>query len=155
MNNFNYPRMKTNLKTIFLFDSGYIDLSEQLRDKLELKIDSVYAQNRFNHYVDLRVIRFGTTAKSDRICAYLLSKAPKEYVLSGKLLQGVKTWFNMYYDDRLSVIDKFRTYYQNALSREQIRSNQLATIAFCKFLVGELLCILAESRWQDLVHLAD
>jgi len=147
--------MKADLNAIFLSDSGYIDLSEQLRDELALKIDKVYQLNRFKHYVNNQVVREKDTAKTDLLCAYLLSNAPRDYVLSGKILQGIKTWFNMYYNDRLSVINKFRTCYLNAIPPENIDEKLAATIAFCKFLIGELLGILAESRWQPLVHHAD
>jgi hypothetical protein len=144
--------MKANLKPIILFEPGYIDLSEQLRNELELKIEKVYAENRFNHYVSNQVARIEDTAKNDLLCAHLLSAAPQDFVLSGKLLQGIKTWFNMYYDDRLSVIDKFRTYYQTVRPTENLKEKPMATIAFCRFLISELLGILAESRWQNLVH---
>ena len=147
--------MKADFKHIALFESGYIDLSEKLREQLELKIDKLYVQNRFNHYVSNKVSRIENATKSDFLCAYLLSKAPKDYMLSRKLLQGIKTWLNMYYDDRLSVIDKFRTCCQNVVPPENAKEKQIVTIAFCKFLISELLGILAESRWQDLVHHAD
>ena len=147
--------MKANFKPHIFFETGYIDLSEQLRYELELKIDELYAQNRFIHYVSYHTARVGNTIKTDLLSAYLLSKTPKDYVLSGKLLNGIKTWFNMYYDDRLSVIDKFRTCYQSVLPSGQINDKRAATIAFCKFLISELLGILAENRWQDLVNNAD
>jgi hypothetical protein len=143
--------MKADLKANILFEPGYIDLSEQLREELELKIEKVYAQNRFNPYVNKRVYRVDNPTQGDLLCKYLLSKAPKDYVVSGKLLQGIKTWFNMYYDDRLSVINKFRTYYQNIMP---VNSNEkpVTNFVFCRFLISDLLVILAESRWTDLVH---
>jgi hypothetical protein len=147
--------MKANFKPHIFFVTGYIDLSEQLRNELELKIDELYAQNRFIHYVSNQTARIENTTKSDFLCAYLLSKAPKDYVLSGKLLNGIKTWFSMYYDDRLSVIDKFRACYQSVIPSAQINDKRAATIAFCKFLISELLGLLAESRWHDLVNYAD
>ena len=147
--------MKAELKAISFFEYGYFDLSEKLRHELELKIEELYTQNRFNHYVNNKIAGFENAAKSDFLCAYLLSKAPNDYMLSGELLQGIKTWFNMYYDDRLSVIDKFRTYCQNVMPPENVNQKPLVTIAFCRFLISELLVILAESRWQDLIRHAD
>jgi hypothetical protein len=147
--------MKAEIKAINFFEYGYFDLSEKLRDELQLKIDKLYTQNRFSHYVNHQAACFENAAKSDFLCAHLLSKAPKDYVLSGELLQGIKTWFNMYYDDRLSVIDKFRTYYQSAMPSNNINEKPMVTIAFCRFLISDLLGILAESRWQDLVRHAD
>jgi hypothetical protein len=142
--------MKAYPKLIIQFEAGYIDLSEQLRGELELKIDKLYEQNRFNPYVNKRVYRVDNPAQGDLLCKYLLSKAPKDYVVSGKLLQGIKTWFNMYYHDRLSVINKFKTYCQNFMP---VNSNEkpVVNIVFCRFLISDLLVILAESRWTDLV----
>jgi len=144
--------MRADFKNIIQFEPGYVDLSEKLRDELELKIDKVYAQNRFNHYINNQSARFVDSAKADFLCSYLLGKAPKDFVLSGELLQGIKTWFNMYDADRLSVIDKFRKYYKNIIPAENINENRVVTIVFCKFLISELLGILAESRWQNLVY---
>ncbi|WP_428327676.1 hypothetical protein [Mucilaginibacter sp.] len=146
--------MKANFKAPVLFESGYIDLSEKLRDELELKIDTLYKQNCFTLYVNNTDAR-ENIIKNDFLSAYLLSKVPKDYVLSGKLLQGIKTWFNMYYDDRLSVIDKFKICYQNTVSPKNINEKQVVTIAFCKFLINELLGTLVDSRWQHLVYPAD
>ena len=142
-------------KAIVLFQPDYMVLSERLREELELKIVKLYTQNRFSRYSNKQVTRFGNATKRDFLCAYLLSEASENYVLSGKLLQGIKIWFNMYYDDRLSVINKFRTCYQNVISPENVNEKPVVTIAFCKFLVCELLDILAESRWQTLIHYAD
>ena len=147
--------MKAGLKDITSFECGYLEHSEQLRVELESKIDHLYTQNLLNHYFDTAVTGVERVAKGDFLCAYLLSQAPKDYMLSGKLLQGIKTWFNMYYNDRLSVINKFRTCYLNAIPPENINEKPAANIAFCKFLIGELLGMLAESRWQPLLHHAD
>jgi hypothetical protein len=147
--------MKANFNPIVFLDPDYIDLSEKLRSELELKIERLYEQNRLGLYPGHKAARWGIAAKNDFLYAYLLSMAPQEYVPSGKFLQGIKTWFNMYDDDRLSVIDKFRTYYQNVAPLGNFTDRAAVTIAFCKFLISELLCILAESRWQGLVHHAD
>jgi hypothetical protein len=144
--------MRADFKNIIQFEAGYVDLSEKLRDELELKIDKVYAQNRFNHYINNQSARFVDSAKADFLCSYLLGKAPKDFVLSGELLQGIKTWFNMYDADRLSVIDKFRACYQNIIPMENANENRVVPIVFCKFLISELLSILAESRWQNLLQ---
>ncbi len=146
--------MKTDFKPIILFDPSYFDLSEKLRDELELTIDKVYSRNSFDHYGNNQAPHVENETKRNFIYAYLLDNAPKDYAFSGKLLQGIKTWRNMYDDDRLSVIDKFRTCYQNVTPSENIKEPPL-TIAFCKFLISELVYILAESRWQDLTQHAD
>ncbi|EHQ30389.1 hypothetical protein [Mucilaginibacter paludis] len=145
--------MKTDVKAIISFQPGYIDLSEKLRDELEVKIDQLYAQNRLDDYVDNHTSVENAT-KGDWLCAYLLRNSPNSFMFSGELSKGIKTWFNMYYDDRLSVIDKFRTYYQNIVSLKKLDERQIISIVFCKFLINELLSLLAESRWQNLAHQA-
>ncbi|RKR80379.1 hypothetical protein BDD43_0480 [Mucilaginibacter gracilis] len=146
--------MKADFKAIILCQPGYIDLSERLRGELETKIDELYAQNRFNDYVNKPTVLVENATKSDLLYAYLLRQAPRDFVLSGKLLEGIKTWFNMYYDDRHSVIDKFRTCYQNVMPPGEMIAKKVVSIVFCKFLINELLSTLAENRYRNLVHQA-
>jgi hypothetical protein len=146
--------MKADFKAIIQFEPGYINLSEKLRTELELKIDKLYNQNRFNEYVNIRQARVEEATGGDAFCAYLLNKAPREYILSGKLSQAIKTWFNMYDHDRLSVTDKFMTYYEKVTASEKLNHKQVASVLFCKFLLSELLGILVESRWENLVFQA-
>lgn len=146
--------MKGDFKAIIQFEPVYIDLSEILRDELELKIDQVYNQNRFKQYVNIQQERVEEAIGGDSLCAYLLNKAPREYILSGKLSQAIKTWFNMYDHDRLSVTDKFMTYFQKDTPSEKMNHKQVVSVLFCKFLLSELLGILVESRWENLVFQA-
>jgi len=143
--------MKADFKAI-LFERSYTNLSEKLRAELELKIVKVFLKSRFRHYVGQQAARFIDPDRNDFLCAYLLSNAPKDYVLSGQLLQGIRTWFNMYDHDRFSVIEKFRICYQNVLPLENINEKSEVPTVFCKFLISELLVILAESRWKNMVN---
>lgn len=148
--------MKADLKAITVPEIDYINLSEQLREELELKIENLYKQNRFVKYANSHGIpNYQNAAKADFLCAYLMGRPPGNYVLSGKLLQGIKIWFNMYYDDRLSVIDKFRICYQRVKPHHESSHKRGASVVFCKFLINELLSILADSRWQILIEHAN
>jgi hypothetical protein len=142
--------MKKNSRIMILQDTDYITLSEQLREELELKMDSLYAQNRFRHYSIINLARFNDETENDLLCAYILGKWRDNYIPTGKLLQGIKTWFNMYYDDRLSVISKFRTCYYGAITGDNIMTAGSVNIIFCKFLISELLETLTETRWQPI-----
>ena len=147
--------MKVHSKVIPLLESEYINLSEQLREELELKIENLYVQNHFKKYVYNQVLNFRNATKTDFSCACLIENVPRNYVLSGKLLQGIKTWLNMYHGDRLSVINKFRTCYHNVKPRDKSMEKYVLSIVFCRFLINELLGVLAKNRWQTLVNHAD
>jgi hypothetical protein len=142
--------MKKNSRVMVLQNTSYIVLSEQLREELELKIDSLYAQNRFPHYSIINLTRFNDETENDLLCAYILGKWRDNYIPTGKLLQGIKIWFNMYYDDRLSVISKFRTCYCSVIPYNKIITACSVNIIFCKFLISELLEILTETKWQPI-----
>jgi hypothetical protein len=135
---------------MILQNTDYITLSEQLREELELEIDSLYAQNRILHYSIINLTRFNDETENDLLCAYILGKWRDNYIPTGKLLLGIKTWFNMYYDDRLSVISKFKTYYYSVIPYDKIITACNANIIFCKFLISELLEILTETKWQPI-----
>ncbi|MCZ4223453.1 hypothetical protein [Pedobacter rhodius] len=144
--------MSANLKTTDVFEAEYINLSEQLREELELKIENLYAKNHFVKYTGTRNFNYKNTTKADFLCVYLIGKPIPGYVLSGKLLHGIKTWLNMYYNDRISVIHKFRIYYQIATPYLKPVEKPVLSIVFCKFLINELLIILSESRWKTLTN---
>jgi len=141
--------MGKNSRVTVLQNIRYITLSEQLREELELAIDSLYAQNRFRHYSIINLTRFNET-ENDLLCAYILGKWRDNYIPADKLQQGINTWFNMYYDDRLSVINKFRTCYYSVVPCDQIITANNLNIIFCKFLISELLEILTETKWQPI-----
>jgi hypothetical protein len=147
--------MKADLKAITLSQIAYINLSEQLREELELKIEALHTQDRIARYRSSRTRNFQNPVNSDMLCAYLISESSSNYVFPGKLLQGINTWFNMYYDDRLSVIDKFRICYQKAKPYHALNNQTGSGIAFCKFLIDELLTTLADSRWETLINHPD
>jgi hypothetical protein len=147
--------MKANLKAITVTKIAYINLSERLREELELKIETLYMQNRIAKYSSICTQNFQNTVNADMLCAYLISKSPRTYEFAGKLLQGINTWFNMYYDDRLSVIDKFRICYQKTKSYQALNDHTGSGIIFCKFLIDELLITLADSRWEALINHPD
>lgn len=140
---------------MYVHSSSYINLSEQLRSELELKIDTLYLQNRFMYYADTDISLFKSEIKSDHLRAYIIGKPQDNYATSGKLLQGVKTWSNMYYDDRHSVISKFKIYYNRVISQKNLFTKNNISVVFCKFLINELLEILAESKWQPLINRID
>ena len=150
-----YNMMKADLKAITIPEIAYINLSEQLREELELKIETLFKKNRFTNYANSHVLNYENAANADFLCAYLIGTAPGKYVLSGKLLQGIKIWFNIYYDDRLSVIDKFKSCYQKIKPNNVSTDNPGVSIVFCKFLINELLGILAEGRWNLIADHAD
>jgi hypothetical protein len=147
--------MKANLKAITVTQIAFISLSEQLREELELKIETLYMQNRIARYSSIRTQNFQNPVNSDMLCAYLISESSSNYVFPGKLLQGINTWFNMYYDDRLSVIDKFRICYQKTKPYHALNDQIGCCIIFCKFLIDELLITLADSRWEALINHPD
>lgn len=128
----------------------YIALSEHLREELESKIDSVYAQNRFSYYAGTNLTRLNNDTEIDLLCTYILGEWRNNYTLTDKLLQGIKIWFNMYYDDRLSVINKFRTCYYSVIPDYKVTTAYCVNVVFCKFLIRELLEILAETKWQPI-----
>ncbi|GGI23699.1 hypothetical protein [Pedobacter mendelii] len=144
--------MSANLKTIDVFETEYINLSEQLREELESKIENLYAKTRFVKYTHVRNFSYKSTTKVDFLCGYLIGRPIPGYVLSSKIVKGIKTWLNMYYDDRISVIHKFRTYYQVATPYLKQGEKPVLGIVFCKFLINELLTILSESRWKSLTN---
>ncbi len=147
--------MKTDSTAITKPETDYINLSESLREELELKIETLHKQSRFIKYTSTRMLNYENDADGDLLCAYLIGELPRNYALSGKLLQGIKTWFSMYYDDRLSVMDKFRTGYRKAKPENEHDDWPGVSIVFCKFLMRELLTILADSRWEILISYAD
>lgn len=144
--------MRTNLKRIDVFEKEYVNLSEQLREELELKIENIYAKNHFIKYTHIRNLNYKSMAKADFLCVYLIGKPTPGFVISGKIVQGIKTWLNMYYDDRISVIRKFKTYYQIASPYLIKVEKPICSMIFCKFLINELLTILSQRRWQTLTN---
>jgi hypothetical protein len=147
--------MKAPFKTTTILEIEYISLSEQLREELELKIEDLYKRTHFAEYKAIHLLKYQKSTKPDFLSAYLISRSCGDYVLSGKLVQGIKIWFNMYYDDRLSVIDKFRGYYQKVNMPDAPDGIPGMNIVFCKFLINDLLSTLADTRWQTLVNHAD
>jgi hypothetical protein len=147
--------MKANLKVITLTQIAYINLSERLREELELKIETLYMQNRMSNYRSICTQNFQNPVNADILCAYLISESPRTYEFPGKLTQGINTWFNMYYDDRLSVIDKFRICYQKTKPYQALNDKTGSDVVFCKFLIDELLTTLADSRWETLINHPD
>jgi hypothetical protein len=65
--------------------------------------------------------------------------ASRDYIVSGKLLQGIRTWFSMCDKDRLSVIAKFRVCYHLSIPQDASITDEILNIAFCKFPINELL----------------
>jgi hypothetical protein len=144
--------MKTDSTAINKLQIVYINLSEQLREELELKIENLYSQNRFAKYRVIDILNYQNAENADFLCSFLNNKKTSKYVLSVKLLKGIKTWYNMYYDDRLSVIEKFSICYQKSKPSDEPDDFPGMSIVFCKFLVNELLRTLADSRWETLIN---
>lgn len=141
--------MKKHVKTHLLLDSSYIECSECLRAELESKIDTLYSENSFAEYAARCAGFMETGQQTELLCAYLIGEESCFYLKSAKALsQGIMTWFNMYYDDRLSILEKFRDCCNKSIVHGKLLTTDIIPIVFCKFLIKELLSILSAPQWQ-------
>lgn len=134
---------------MILLHRQYSEISDQLREELEREIAKLYVKKSFDKYV---CVQYYDVSRTKLLCEYILGNTPRNIIISGQLLTGIKAWFNMDSEHRLSVIYKFRMYYVQSLIQSELKTGSSLNIVFCKFLINELLQILAESRWQPLAE---
>jgi len=127
----------------------YIIMSENLRNRLEVKLGELYKKHKFDQYLCTRYIKPAPT--DEEIVGFVIGKPLNDELLARCICQAVKTWYGMYYDDRRSVLEKFRCYCKLCFQNKGIFHESDFTFIFIRVLIAEFTTELSDVKWSLLV----
>jgi hypothetical protein len=128
----------------------YIIMSENLRSRLEVKLMELYKEGKFDVYINTRYIKPTLTAQE--IVSVVIGKPFNNEAFARCICRAVKAWFGMYYDDRRSVLEKFRYYCMLCSQYKGISGEVNFPFVFTQVLVTEFTTELSDIKWSLLVN---
>ena len=127
----------------------YISISEKLRNCLEVKLDELYKKGKLEVYVSTRCIKPIPT--DEELVDILIGPSFNDELFARLICRAVKTWHSMYYDDRRSVLEKFRCYCKLCFQNKGIFHETDFTFIFIRVLIAEFTTELSDVKWSLLV----
>lgn len=86
---------------------NFIDLSEKLRSCLESKLDELSQKHRFRSYFNKSQGLLATHNNDEQLIQNIIGAKNDNKVFARSAIIAIKTWYGMYYNDRISVLEKF------------------------------------------------
>jgi hypothetical protein len=127
----------------------YISISENLRSCLEVKLDELYKKGKLDVYVSTCGIKPIPT--DEELVGVLIGHPFNDEIFARLICRAVKTWYGMYYDDRRSVLEKFRCYCKLCFQNKGIFHETDFTFIFIRVLIAEFTTELSDVKWSLLV----
>jgi hypothetical protein len=139
-------------QTILTSNEGqnFIDLSEKLRSCLESKLDELFQNHRFRLYFNKSHSFFAAPENDQQLIQSIIGIKNDNKLFAYSTCMAVKTWYSMYYDDRISVLEKFYSYSKRLSYQSDLLSTVDISFVFSKVLFMELAGILNEIRWRPI-----
>lgn len=129
---------------------SFIDLSEKLRGCLEAKIDELSQKISFQIYFNKRCSFFSAPDNDEQLVLSIIGAKNDNKVFAHSASISVKTWYSMYYDDRISVLEKFHSYCRKLSRNNDLLSTVDISFIFSKVLLIELAAILNDMKWKPI-----
>jgi len=141
--------MKTKNFLITEEGQNFIDLSEQLRGCLESKLDELFQKSKFGLYFKRDV--FSIVPDNDEELVVKITGIENDNkVFAHSAITAVKTWYSMYDDDRISVLEKFYSYSKELPYKINLPSMVELSIIFSKVFFMELAVLLNDIKWRPI-----
>lgn len=128
----------------------YINMSENLRRCLEVKLDELYKNREFGGYLNIRYAKH--TLTDEVLVSVVIGKPFNDEVFARRICRAVKTWYGMYYDDRRSVLEKFLYYCKLCIQYKGVPGEANFPFIFTRFLVNEFATELSDVKWSLLAR---
>lgn len=139
-------------KNFLITEEGqnFINLSEKLRGSLETKLDELSENHEFRLYFTNGDDLLATCDDDEQLIQNIIGVKNDNKVFARWAYIAVKTWYGMYYDDRISVLEKFYNYGKLLSYKNDLLSTVDISLIFSKVLFAELAGILNEIRWRPI-----
>ena len=129
-----------------------VALSEKLREELEQRIDSLFARPEIIDQFLINCHKKDNANENDFLKYCIIGEVNDNGPAANRITTAVKTWFNMYHDDRLSVLYKFTALYKITVNKLRNAQPDAMHIVFCRFFITELTTILTDTQWKPLIR---
>jgi hypothetical protein len=131
-------------------EQSFIALSEKLRCSLESKLDDLFQKHRFSSYFN-KSYSFPTVANDEeQLTKSIIGAINDNKVFACSVRKAATTWYGMYYDDRMSVIEKFYFRFKRLSNQKDFLPTINISFVFSKVLITELATILNDTTWRPI-----